>query len=781
MTAVVVPSCPFDIAESLLCCVSSFYFWCRCLITKEAIRRMVCTSWIPAANYNPITLLQWLNVMDHPTVATTILQIWSDVSNASPPWLLQVDQQRFRDGLWDSIAQFTISHLLDHRAATAIPQLCIARNLLQLIPSEYEKDILWSQLVPDIPMLCQVLETLSSKLVDLVASQLSPPNDRDAPAHEEDNMTFVCLELLQMASIHTSSMEEGSRRVMASTITNWLSNVVTPDDLLEGCVTTLRTLLHCDDHVPSIEMGMLPVIQHLSDLALSSENELLRVHTSIRIVSLITLTLENRDGWTTTSAPAAMEAMEFFWNQVRPWTLHENRWLRQAAVRTMGLLGLGSTGTVMMIPPEEFTAMLLEISGHEMEEMEIRIQALLALTDWVLLQFRNGHGRVTTNDRVFDLLCGQVDQLLDVPPAPLFSPGTIGCAAEIATKLILLFFLENATGPNKSDHDDDARIRTWLARLVWLYFDHENLDANDLDNCDNDDDVSQVGHPVRLQQLLSVFFSALTTTPAMRHSSTYFIESITPLLTMSLQLWHKKQKSTAVSLRWIRSIDFVISCVSKSRQQQERSPTTSSSTATLDETPAMDHDHDSESPTVDARTTKAQLERNVTESSPGLIASVKVAAFLSEQGSMINAVIRRALCKWISNQSSGWEVENELWEDLTRFKDILEELVDNDGIDDASCRRMLEPVLQMLRENVESDVEYEDEGDEEEADDDDGVAAALSNDFEKVHIRTDENENSKSTDALPATAKQSGTEIGTGQEAARRRNERARRRLRPSN
>lgn len=737
---------------------------------------MVCTSWIKAAKYNPVTLLQWLNVMDHPTVASTILQIWSEVSNVSPQWFQEdvpeMDQQRFRDGLQNSIAQLTVFDTISNESKGDTEKIFIARNLLQLITSDYEKDALWSQLIPDIPILCQVLETLSLKLVDLVASQMSPDkqNSDEASEHEEQ-MIFLCLELLQMASIKTSSMEEGSRRLMGSTIKNLLSNAVTPDDLLEGCLTTLKCLLRSDDYHDSgcIDKGILPVIQHLSDIASSSDNELFQIHTSIRIVSLITLTLENRD---MTSQPS-VEAMECFVNYVRPMMSHENRLLRQAAVRALGLISLVlSSSSESALSNDDFTSELLGIACNDEEDIEIRVQAMFALTDWVMLQFRYSNG--ITNHSVFESLCSQVDELLRVPTQ--FNQDTTCCAAEIATKLILALFMDNSADTNE---DQAARIRTWLARLVLLYFDTEKLDADGME--DHHDNISQVGHPVRLQQLLSIFFPTLTTTSAMIHSGTYFIESITPMLTMSLQLQKKQKssKSSAEGIRWIRSIDFVVSIVSKSREMKSELPQSDQQPDALDVTPRVDQDVSSENPTDDKPINEKTIEETITESTPGLIASVQVASFLSENGSIIGVVNRRALCKWISSQSSYLDFDNELWEDLSRFKEILEELVDNDGIDDSSSRRVLEPVLQLLR-NVESDIDDVDDV-EDASDDDDEVTVSLSDAIDKVKISTDGNENSKSAMIVPSSVKNCIDAAPSNGSSSLNRNQRAQRRLRPSN
>jgi hypothetical protein len=183
---------------------------------------------------------------------------------------------------------------------------------------------------------------------------------------------------------------------------------------------------------------------------------------------------------------------------------------------------------------------------------------------------------------------------------------------------------------------------------------------------------------------------------------------------------------------------------------------------------------------VDTTDDEGEYDESTTESTPGLMASVQVASFLSDQGQMVGAVISRALCKWIANQSSCLHVEKELWEDLSRFKGILEELVENEGIEDSASRRILEPVLQMLR-CVDSDTDaVEDEVEESDEDDD---VASLSNAIGSVDISggTSVDENARLTTAVASTSSaakypsEAATTIGS---ATLSRNQR---RLRPSN
>jgi condensin complex subunit 3 len=735
---------------------------------------MVCTSWIKAARYNPVTLLQWVNVMEYTKVATTILQIWCDVSCICPSWFIEdfseYEQQNFRAGLQDAVKNFTITDVVSVEKKNVSEKLFIVCNLLRFMTSDFEKDILWSRTVPDIPLLCHVLEDLTTQLVQSFASEAVIDN-----SERQEELIFLCTEVFQLTWVNVKSMEEGSRRILISTINNLLSNVVTPDDLLEGCVTTLKQINDSDDSQDQsgIELEIVSVTRHISDSTNSSDNELLALHASIRIISLIISVLETRDS-------ISAVAMEYFVSCIHPAMSHENRLLRQASVRAWGLLGLLMTPALEnKFPNDNYTSALQEIALNDNEDIEIRIQAMFALTDWVMLQFRNG--KSISKCDIMDSLSMQIDQLLQVPVH--FSQGSVCCAAEMATKLILCFVMDSTI---LNDTNYKERISKWVARLAMMYFEYENA-ANDSDN--DPEDSNQVGHPVRLQQLLSVFFP-LTTTSTFSSLNSYVLDSIKPLLKFLMrqqrdkkQNYNKMSSTSTTALLWTRTLDFIVSMVTKSRdikseQSSEPALTTPSHIAfepneknaerpscIEENVQPVDEDTSTSEPTV------------ATISSPDLVGSLLVASFIAEEGSMINVTIRRALCKWIVRQTTYLDIEKELWEDLSRFKTMLEELVDNDGIDDASCRRMLEPVLHMLVD-VESDNDDTDDG---AAEDDDEVVESLSSAIGKVAIVPDGNENVTSTVRSTSTITKNISDNVSLSLSGKNGSGRVQRRLRPSN
>jgi condensin complex subunit 3 len=687
---------------------------------------MICISWVQAAQFNPLTLLRWVNILDHSTVATKIIEIWFEASNSCPPWLADLsesDQLKFQHGLHRAVANFSISDIVssDHASIEDVCiRLFVARSLLQCTTSVHDKESMWSQVVPDVSVLCQVLDQLTTKLVQVLDTKTDINKDG---SYNEDILIFLCLELLRLATINTTAstntLEEGSRRILVNAIKSLLSNVVTPDDLLEGCITALKELCSISDTGRSggVAVEIVPVIDELSEITASSDNELFHIHSSIRIVSLITLVLENLDA----SESLPKEVVQCFVKHVQPAICHKNVLLRQASVRTWGLLGLMMPTASESLHANDYTSTLLNLASNEVEDIEIRIQAMFALTDWFMIHFRGEHTINIMKGSLFDSLCLQIDTLFQNGSS--YSQGTICCAAEMVTKILVITIM-NATISIDEGYQD--KCRSWLARLVLLYFDQENFEIGD-------NDVHQVGNPVRLQQLLSLFFPALTAGIPSLWSSRCLLDSISPLLNLLL-LQHQNQKVdshrrtkslTPATLVWTRSIDFIVSTVVASREILAKQSTKQISANSANDS--------TENPSESSSSPDDDADEPATISSPSLVASLQVASFLFEQCLTLSAALRRVLCKVIANMSIDLDISKEFWEDLFRFKELLEELVENDVINDATCRRTLAPVLELLVD-VEPDA-----CDDSDADGDD--VTSLSNTLGKVAIETKGDEN----------------------------------------
>lgn len=508
-----------SIARTLLTARATIFFSfkiCSCPATKQATRRLICLTWNKAVKYNPVALLQRVNILENPTAAASIVQVLCKAAAAAaaedPSGSLLVGElsnaeiRAFQQGMSD-VTNFSIEELLqgdeeENRSRLPVERLFLARAVIDQTVSARKKDALLSKLVPDIPVLCQVLEHFATKLVEALAIS------DDAAVDQEEELIFICCELLQLATINAAIMEEGSRRVFLAAMKSLLANILTPDDLMEGCVKALQqsagTANNTDHEVAA-------VVQQLHDNATDE----LRVNYTLRILSILTIVLE-------TALPGP-DAIAAFAKHIVPAVTHENDLVREAAVSCLGKLGLFSNPDTVR---NDYQPTMLAVAMDEAERMEIRAQAMMALTDWSLL-FK------TDIDAAFR---EQIGDMME----PRHGTGTVCVAAEISTKLLL-------TGKVCDSN--------WLARLVLLFFDERMAD-------DEEGDVDEVGSPRRLQQLLIVFFSALAVTSKTGRDA--LMGCISPVLALSLMQSQKKKSRKAVPVN--KMIDFVVSTVELGRR-----------------------------------------------------------------------------------------------------------------------------------------------------------------------------------------------------------------------
>lgn len=639
-------------------------------------------TWIKAVKYNPIQLLRCINVINNPAAAAAAVQA---LREADPTILSEVLSeaeirafyQEFSDATNFSIDNLLKADVNDDESALKVERLFLARTVIGQSLSASKKDALLSKLVPDITVLCEVLERFANKLMKALAS-----NDDNAIDQEEEHI-FICSELLQLATIDAVSMEEGSRRVFTSVMKSMLVNILTPDDLIEGCVKALQ-----QSAANNIDQEVTFIVSKLDETATDE----LKVNFTLRILSIITIILE-------TGSPSPATISDFA-RQIVPAVTHSNALVREAAISCFGRLGLFTDPQTVK---SDYKPTMLNVATDDAETMEIRAQAMLALTDWSMLFIGSDI------DAVFRAL---IEELME----PRYGTGTVCVAAEIAAKLLL-------TGKVCDSN--------WLARLVLIFFD-EKLERDDRD-------VTEVGSPLRLQQLLSVFFPAFAV--ASRTGRDALMGSILPLLELVHNFKQLSKKKSRKALPVTKMLDFVISSVEMGR-----------ATAALLQKKKF-HQANPET----------QVDKEV-ESSPRLLAAIQVATFLSEKGSDLSTSYLRALCKIIGEIDL--VIDNELWEHLSLLKELLEEL--GNVIDDNNSLGSFVKVTELLAE-----VEIEDE-----LEDDDSDQESLADALDNIAISNgDENEDY-------AAGRKVGSKVAVNERdsmAASVESMRRSRRLRPSN
>jgi Nuclear condensing complex subunits, C-term domain len=200
------------------------------------------------------------------------------------------------------------------------------------------------------------------------------------------------------------------------------------------------------------------------------------IHTMglVRILSILTVFLE-----TASSKLSSNPAVKDFAKYIIPSVTHKDPMVREAAMGCFGKLGLFTDENTLIA---EFKPILLEVASCEDEKIEIRAQALLALADWSVL-FSQTLATCKTGSKTIAL----PDIVRDMMDDSRISAVCI--SAEVAAKLLF-----------------SGRVceSEWFAKLITIFFDSRILDMDD-----DGGNIKEVGSPVRLQQLLTLFFPAI--------------------------------------------------------------------------------------------------------------------------------------------------------------------------------------------------------------------------------------------------------------------------------
>lgn len=283
----------------------------------------------------------------------------------------------------------------------------------------------------------------------------------------EDVLCFVSLQLLQLAELADIN-EEGSRRHFAHVMRAVLSAIKTPYCLVEGCISALR--LACSDECDLLN-HICAIIAEINNPQSESNGKL----ETIRILSILSVVFE-----TATSELSMNPAVKEFTKYIVPSVTHQDGLVREAAIGCFGKLGLFAGENTMV---SEFKPILLKIASCEEEKIEIRAQSLLALADWSMLFSETlAPCQVGSKTLSFPTI---VREMMDDSRV-----SAICVSAEVSAKLLF-----------------QGRVRDseWFAKLLTIFFDPRLADLSN--TCG---ELKEVGSPVRLLQLLSIFFPAVS-------------------------------------------------------------------------------------------------------------------------------------------------------------------------------------------------------------------------------------------------------------------------------
>jgi hypothetical protein len=544
------------------------------------------------------------------------------------------------------------------------------------LSSQAQKELAIAKIVPDIPTLCSYLELHISRLVESIQQEQGDHDDEESNEMMQEQDIFVCSQLLQMAQA-TDLKEEGSRRHFIAAMKNLLVAIETPDDLLEDCI---KALLFAHEAETDFLQTISNVISELSTRYASNEkdNDVLQNVSTLRIISILAVTLEN-----TSASMASNSILQGFSFYIVPAITSRHALVREGGVSCLGRLAMLSDGATVL---EEFKPLLLNVASNSDEKLEIRAQAIMAICD---LSFLFSEMLDQSQDSVsFAHLL--VDLLSTSKPAAV-----VAVAAEIASKLLF------------AGRTLDERL---LAQLVVTYFDQ---DIASLQNDEEDHhDVVDIGSPVRMQQLLSLFFPAY----AMRGTKckSALVSCIEPMLHAVTERLNDKgiRVSDWPMARMVEYVESLLECSSAAASNN--------------------HDTTKESSCVDANneegetnTTNSQDKDespNPQEPSYEALVAIQVSQFLLKKNETIKTALVRQLFKALG--STRIDVETTDLTILLKLKTTMDELAMS--VSDSTCLRSIKPLMESL-DSLDADDECDDESTEteDESDDESSLAETL--------------------------------------------------------
>lgn len=656
---------------------------------------MICAGWMKSVSFDPIALLKLIGVMDNEAEASQVLQVIMEIAHSSDSDLLDElsdpEIRAYRSGI--ESAAIPLKNSDDSLEPEGLFFLRI-RCKTVLDSKDYsstQKESITSKLIPEIPVLCEVFESHAKALMDAID---------ESDENKQDNESFVCLQLLQLAELANLD-EEGSRRHFAYVMKEMLSSVATPDDIVEGCINALRRVCDSEREMIDSVRGIIDSLQKVQ----ATESEAAEEHDEeidtatirlVRILSILTVFLE-----TATNQLSSNPAVTEFAQLIVPSVTHTDSFVREAAVGCFGKLGLFTDETTIV---SEFKPILLQVASCEDEELGVRGQAVLALSDWSMLFSECLTPSLVDGEELS--FSKAVRTMMDDASA-----AAVCISAEVAAKLLFA-----------------GRVcdSEWFAKLLTIFFDPRMEDM-----LEDNDDVTEVGSPVRLQQLLTLFFPAICmkSDGAGRDA---MMGSILPLLetvySKPQKTSGKGKKSKKVTWPVAKMIQYICSAIDNGKPTSD-----DEDTVVQGQDDKLTGEQEQGSNNVPEADDKVETDA-VSLNSTSLLAGVQVAEFLAKSGLELTDTEARALCKFLSTVD--FDVDDEDINNISSLKRHMEDL--GMMLTDATSLRYLASLNDLLADIEVNDDDEEEEEDEtedsdEEVDDDEGE--------EEENVGNDEDDN----------------------------------------
>eukprot|EP00578_Thalassiosira_sp_NH16_P026939 CAMPEP_0181102626 /NCGR_PEP_ID=MMETSP1071-20121207/14420_1 /TAXON_ID=35127 /ORGANISM="Thalassiosira sp., Strain NH16" /LENGTH=1128 /DNA_ID=CAMNT_0023185621 /DNA_START=90 /DNA_END=3477 /DNA_ORIENTATION=+ len=550
-----------------------------------------------------------------------------------------------------------------------------------------------TDIVSDIPTLCNLLNGHIDRLIEFNNDEDYDEVDEDEAAAFEDDQNFLCLQLIHMAK-SSELREEGSRRHFITIMRRILSRLATPDDLVEACVKAMATAHDKESQFLQTVSEILVDVEDDDTFRCPSghDEKAIVIVRQMRIIAILSIVLESISGRMT-----GHPILDGFFLHLSPAITSKNAIVREHGVICLSKFCLLS-GEEKVV--DDFKPLLMTVAGSVEERVEVRAQAALALCDLALIHERMLLGPASDEDDQNEEGGPSIpfkDMLLEMMGHA--KPGIVIIAAEIAAKLLLAGRLR------------DPNLIAWL--LV-IYFD-TSLTA-DFEADEGAEVAKEVGSPVRLQQLLSIFFP--TYSMSSLDANDDMMASVAPLISIvndKLSGMRKDYVKEALAQRWpigkmVEYVCYTVDLADKKKNDQgavAAVSATDEAASNIGEQAMEQSDNDD---AEKADSDQALLDENkqekevVVEASSTLLASIDVAEFLSEEGAdSAPTLYARALAKILASACIDIDAEDRAL--LRRLKLCVgeAEYANDDG-----------PTVKSIKKLDDLLVDVEDDCDEEE-------------------------------------------------------------------
>ena len=570
-------------------------------------------------DFDPIRLLSKIGVVEHESSCEKLVRILLNVSKQHLSTLLSKTEYR---SYWDEL-ESAGARLLNRsqKHELELTRLFYTRVRCQTNSDDpnsqgkQNEDFL-SSILPDVPTLCELFEVHAMALMKVIVD-----DEQAFIVQNEEEMACVCMNLSQLFEL--VDLEEGSRLHLKATMKRMLGSVLTPDDLIEGCVRALRHVV--GDREDEYWDDAVEIAQSLDSRKNETEDAVEDAYT-MRIVAILSTVCET----SSSQLSNASDIQASFYSFVLPAASHTNALVREAAVVCFGRLGMFAGSELLS---DKYASLMAEFASNETEPLEIRIQALLALTDWAMISASESFG-------ILESLLEMVPQLLQD------SHLSVVCAvAEVALRLLF---------------SGKVVESEWIGKLVFLFFDPRLLEQKSETNGECGDGINDVGNPERLQQMLSLFFPAFCLRSVRARDA--FVGCASTVLELCLKKDSQKRKRGTKAVPVSRILDYVLATANVAADSNEG------------------HESEERETAADATT-------------PSVLIALQLAIFISQRQQDCSILLLRTLCKNLGKMELDLDRERS-WNHLSHLKDTLEDL--ETELTDSSCLRSMQALSEDL-------------------------------------------------------------------------------------